>query len=199
MRARRRALAASAGALLLACTSDPVGLADLPQAELCARMDQALASSSTFGDVVTGPDLMWVFVARFVPGGFGGFFLGPRGTTMWLQAPERLDEVRRVATRASTCRGAPGILGLLASTAEAQQGRFDYVQLVTWYGQLSAALGPDAELTLSDVDEGRNRLTFGFRTDAARVRFLGIVAERGVPTDAVRALVLQPNEGVPSD
>ena len=172
-----------------ACTRDPVAPLEEPLAGICARLDNAIAR---FDPRFVSPDDQWEAVARVVPGGFGGMTLtSPGGNTIYLVDPTRFAEARRVAARAEACpnRARLWALGPVAAAVAVLPGRWDYIQLRTWYDLLLGNL--TRGFTLADIDEDKNRLTFGFRDEASQAQFRDVVVRLGVPLDAVAIVIFR--------
>jgi hypothetical protein len=103
--------------------------------------------------------------------------------------PERFEEARSVAVRAAACpnRSRLGGLGLVASANGARPGRWDYVQLRTWYTLLiDRSIGV---WTMADITEDENRLTFGVADEADRAAMRDEVVRLGIPADAVDVVI----------
>jgi hypothetical protein len=172
-----------------ACARDATGPREEPLADICARVDAAIAR---FDPRFISPDDQFEAVARVVPGGFGGIaFPASGGTAIFLVQPERFEEARSVAVRAEACpnRSRLGGLGLVASANGARAGRWDYVQLRTWYTLLiDHAIGV---WTMADITEDENRLTFGVADEADRAAMRDEVVRLGIPADAVDVVIFR--------
>jgi hypothetical protein len=188
---RGRALAGGLALTTMACDDGVVAPAEEPVAQLCARVDAAVARFE--GRAVT-VDTQWEAVARVVPGGFGGIdFTAAGGPAIYLVDTTRLQQARSAAARAGTCPNGARIevLGYIASATAVRQGRWDYVQLRQWYGQVWALVDPSIQLSFGDVTESENRLTFGVGDAASQTQLRALVVRSGIPEGAV-AVVIAP-------
>ena len=110
-------------------------------------------------------------IARWVPGGWGGFFLDSSGhPTVYLVHPEQRQDA--LADLYALGIGKPLYD---VRTAQVRQGRWDFAQLYDWYRYinsawsayvLSRALPLDGGVYSTDIDEARNRLAYGVDTTA---------------------------------
>lgn len=71
--------------------------------------------------------------------------------------------------------------------------KYSWIQLFGWYRQLVARAGSFQGLTISDIDEKENRLTFGVQDPDSQAAAIEDEAERlGIPRDAVAVVEQRP-------
>jgi hypothetical protein len=115
-----------------------------------------------------------------VVSGFGGYFLDETGApTVYLTDPSR---------RADAEQALAGFLadrGFTAEDLRVRQGTYEYAQLDAWYRQARPDVFGVAGTILGDVDEAQNRIRVGVASEAAATAVQGVVAQLGIPSDAV--------------
>jgi hypothetical protein len=141
-----------------------------PRRDVCADRDSIRA-------LLPRPVIDEQLVVRLVPGGFGGITT----TSMYLKQPAFADSVRRIAhTLAESPADGRARLWAFLQTVEVRQGKYDWIELqreydtlltVSWEGVVSGG-----------IDGGKNRLHYGFETEAAREVFRGRAKSLGVPS-----------------
>lgn len=134
-------------------------------------------------------DDQWAATARWVPGGWGGFFLDGGRPTVYLVHPEQRQE-------ALAALYAVGLGGPLydVRTAQVREGRWDFAQLYDWYRYIKLRIGWSDGLYSTDIDEVRNRLSFGVDT-TAKADLESLLGTLDLPCDLLTVTVTSP--GVP--
>ena len=98
---------------------------------------------------------IWADIARQVPGGWGGFFIGDDQPIHYLVHPERQDDalaaLRELGVTSPFTTREPAVL----------QARWDFAQLYDWRTYIFVAVGWPDGLVSVDIDEFRNRLSYG--------------------------------------
>ena len=117
-------------------------------------------------------------VAKAVPG-FGGYFLDDSGAP----AVYLLDAAQRPAAEQALA-GFLADRGFTASDLRVLQGRYEYVQLDSWYRGVRSGVFSVAGIVLGDVDEGSNRLRIGVTGATAVTAVRGVLAAAGIPLGA---------------
>ena len=125
---------------------------------------------------------------------FGGFFVDSAGDPhVVLTEGGVLDDARRAIV---------DVFGLGDRFAghrwSAVEGRFGYVQLADWRDRLIALLGGASGITRIGMDQRHNRIVVGIASEDVRMSADRMIAEAGVPLDAVRVAVLAPMRPVES-
>ena len=137
------------------------------------------------------PDFVWDDVARGPVPGWAGFVLESCTIVASLTDPERHGEAARAYLRAQTAGRPfggcpPGELPIRLRKVE-----YDWDQLSRWYGLAQQVLAVEG-VTMSDMDEGQNRLVFGYESEEALERARRTLAETGIPPGAVVLEVAAP-------
>ena len=142
-------------------------------------------------------DDQWAAIARWVPGGWGGFFLDSTGhPTVYLVHPERQQDA--LADLYALGIGKPFYD---VRTAQVRQGRWDFAQLYDWYRYINArwsehvishALALNGGVYFTDIDEVRNRLAYGVDT-TAKVDLEAVLATLQPPCALVTVFVATPD------
>lgn len=154
-------------------------------ADLCAQHDSVRALFPALDG-----DAEFEVVARLFPGGFGGLTT----TYFFLKKPARADSVRLLARTLAACpRDDNQRLWMLLQTVPVRQGAYDWVELRKWYAVLLKV--PWDGVVLGDIDEGVNRLAYGFETQTALEAFRRRALAVGVPR---AMLVLRIEKGAAS-
>ncbi len=127
--------------------------------------------------------------------GFGGFFYDDDGTlAVHLKNPETLPSSRsKVAGfMGRWARGRPARLAAIATDAarmRALPARFDYRELLAWYRrEIIPNVGGAPEVTMTDIDERRNRIVIGVADPSLVGAIRDRVARLSVPRDAVEVI-----------
>jgi hypothetical protein len=128
-------------------------------------------------------DDRWAAIARWVPGGWGGFFLDSGRPTVYLVHPEQRQEA--LADLYALGLGQP-LYDI--RTAQVREGRWDFAQLYDWYRYIKVRIGWPDGLYSTDIDEGRNRLVFGVDT-TAKAEVLLLFGALDLPCDLVEISV----------
>ena len=138
-------------------------------------------------------------IARWVPGGWGGFWLDSAGhPTVYLVHPEQRQDA--LADLYALGIGKPLYD---VRTAQVRQGRWNFAQLYDWYRYINArwtdhvlgrALPLNGGVYSTDIDEVRNRLAYGVDT-TAKADFGTFLSSLGLPCDLVTVFVTSP--GIP--
>jgi hypothetical protein len=123
-------------------------------------------------------DDMFEDVARREPT-FGGLYFDKGRLHVVLTDVGRDPEIVRTAIR-----GVFADARFSRAPIQVEPGRYSYSQLGAWGRQLPRAFGVPGVISI-DVDEVRNRLAIGIRSDSVRSGVVGILAAAGVPTDAL--------------
>jgi hypothetical protein len=131
-------------------------------------------------------------VARRVPGGFAGAWIGPGGRfTIGL-----VDTTQREAAVAALHTD-PLMPWPVPLDAAAVPARWNFAQLVEWDLYLTSALGHEPDLVGIDRDELANRVVYGVRTVAGRDRMIQALRAAGAPCGLILIKAEQPP--VPAD
>jgi hypothetical protein len=159
------------------------GQSVLSNAQLCVRRDSLMSQTA-----VKSVDDAFEVAARLLPGGFGGLTT----TYFFLKQPAFADSVRGLARTLSSCLGDTTWRRMwdIVARAEIRQGQYDWLELRHWYAVLLNA--GSTGLYSSDIDEGVNRLSYGFATTAALELFQKRADALGVPA---AALILKVESG----
>jgi hypothetical protein len=115
----------------------------------------------------------WSDLARTVPGGFAGFTLESNALIVLL-----VDTTKK--------QGALDALGgsfpdAPYSSIRVRAARWNFFQLAEWYRFFQVGLRTTATITLTDIDEGANRITFGVHDAASRAALEQSLAQLDVP------------------
>jgi hypothetical protein len=174
-----------AGAVLLAgCHDDP----SPAEPETKSSAQRAAAGSQSFSHRPRTLNDEFANFARELPG-FGGLFIEPTGENTGIVTVYLTDPTQAAAARAP-------IAAFLArigkrywseqarSQVRVLRGQYDFAQLEGWYAQIISNV-PLPGLTLSDVDERRNRIVIRVRDLAVRERVLAAIVAVGIPSGAV--------------
>jgi hypothetical protein len=112
--------------------------------------------------------------------GFGGYFLDETGApTVYLTDPGRRAEAEQALAAFLADRG------FTPADLRVRQGTFEYAQLDAWYRQARPDAFAVAGIILGDVDEARNRIRFGVANASAAAAVQSVIAQLGIPSDAV--------------
>lgn len=142
-----------------------------------AAVPPAAGGSSILGAPWT-LDSELLALARDVPG-FGGLFSSSADVvTVYLTDPSR-SAGARAPIQAFLTRG-----GRETATLRFVQGEYTFPQLAGWYRQLVSGLEASG-ITVTDIDDRRNRLLVGVMDAGVRDRVLAAVAGLGIPAEAV--------------
>lgn len=132
----------------------------------------------------------WARVARDVPGGFAGMFVDSTDATrlvVLMVEPERWPEVRDALARH------PDLAGHAADPrfrdARVAPARWSFAEL---YAASRYLMGRVGEWTSHDIDEVRNRVSVGVRTEEARTAMRQRLTELGAPSDLVATDLVGP-------
>ena len=175
---------ALAGAVGLAACSD--SLPTEPRAEL---HDPGNAPPS----VLRGLNGEFARLAEEIPG-FGGMYYGADGKLNVFVARNATSPAALTRALETKLRGE---LLISAKTAPAanemvvHQGEYDFGQLSRWYTQMRPVLGNEG-VVFTDIDESRNRLRIGVEASATVAEIEQVVAQLGVPAEAVSIEVTDP-------
>jgi hypothetical protein len=142
-------------------------------------------------------DTEWAQVARIIPGGFAGVYFEPLSDTA-ARGAEGAARQRLVIRLVDTTQRKQAIAALepflryryrylrsYLAEAIAVPARWTYVQLYEWYRYLNRQVWPLGGVTMSDLDEGNNRIMYGVESPVARDRLLKRLRELGVPCGLV--------------
>ncbi len=194
----RRALLSLVGLVLAGCDgSSPTGLvgpesskpafatvelfADCPDSVAAVDIPAAVRDSIQAGIAPNYFDGRLAIVARRVPGGFAGEWIGTDGRfTIGL-----VDPTRRGAALAAL-HADPLLPRSVPLDAAVVPARWNFAQLVEWDRYLGARIGREPELSSVDRDELANRLVYGVRTAAARDRLSAALRAAGAPCGLIR-------------
>jgi hypothetical protein len=115
-----------------------------------------------------------------VVAGFGGYFLDETGApTVYLTDPSRRADAEQALAAFLADRG------FTAADLRVRQGTYEYAQLDAWYRQARPDVFGVAGIILGDVDEAQNRIRVGVASAIAATAVQGVVAQLGIPSDAV--------------
>ncbi len=198
----RPVLILSAGLLVLPACSDLAMTTEPGWAQLDKRCPanapvyDAPAVAQSGG--VRTIDEIWAEIARQVPGGWGGLFYEPTSRasgadtqgplTMYLVDPRQREAAVTALIRLLEREGmlVPGL-----SRAQVWQGRWDFAQLYDWYVYLNPYVWQVEGVTMTDIDESRNRIEYGVLDEAVRQRVVTLLNELDIPCFLV-AVVIRP-------
>ena len=134
--------------------------------------------SSQVASVAADPTPSQLDVAAAVPG-FGGYYLDASG----MPTVRLVDPARRDAAAAALA-GFLADRGFTAADLRVESATHEYAQLHAWHERSWPQALAVAGAVYSDVDEGRNRLTFGAVDMAAATNLTAAVLAAGVPQSA---------------
>jgi hypothetical protein len=158
-------------ALLAALSVHPIAPVLSPPGDLCAQRDSL---RSLFPSLDGGADLE--VLALLFPGGYGGVTT----TYFFLKQPAFADSVRRMARTLSSCpHDQKPRLWMILQTVPVRQGDYDGIELRKWFAALLKI--PWDGVELGGIDEGQNRLHYGFLTQTALDAFRAGALALGVP------------------
>ena len=168
---------------LFAGCPDSVAAVDIPL---------AVRDSIQAGIAANYYDGQLAIVARRVPGGFAGEWIGADGRfTIGL-----VDLSQRDAALAAL-HVDPLLPRPVPLDAAVVQERWNFAQLVEWDRYLTPALLHEPDLVGIDRDELANRLVYGVRTAAGRDRVISALRAAGAPCGLIQIKAEQPP--VPAD
>lgn len=124
-------------------------------------------------------------LVRTIPG-FGGFFLDQGVPTVYLT-----DLTQRPAAE-HALRGFAAARGFSAAQIRTLQGRYAYADLDRWSQQVSNDAFLIAGVVYTDLDEAANRVTVGVEHAAAADSVRGLVAQLGIPAEALQLKETEP-------
>jgi hypothetical protein len=101
----------------------------------------------------------WSDLARDTPGGFAGLILENNAPVVFLT-----DTIRK--SDALTALSAKHLYSGNLSGAHVRAARWNFMQLAEWYRYFQVGLL--APITMADIDEAKNRITFGVADSSAR-------------------------------
>lgn len=137
-----------------------------------------------FGSAGRSIDEEFAELAREVPG-FGGLFFDEAGRpTIYLTDPARLAAASRAATARLERDLAVEGAGVGLAGVRVLRGRYDFLELHRWRGELTDLLALPGVVRL-DTDERRNRLVVGVADAGAHTAVERALAHLGIPGDAV--------------
>lgn len=121
------------------------------------RLDSAPVTTHGPGRTV---DDDWSDIARDTPGGFAGLILENNIPVVFLTDTTRKSDALAALTAKHVYSGS-------LSGARVRAARWDFLQLAEWfrYFQLNVYFMPG--MTLADIDEAKNRITFGVHDSTA--------------------------------
>lgn len=162
---------------LLACShaTEPSSCGD------ARSLDSSLRVPSDTG--VGNIDDQWAAIARWVPGGWGGFLVDSGRPTVYLVHSEE-----RQQALADLYALGIGLPLYDIRTAQVWPGRWDFAQLYDWYRYIKLSIGWPDGLYSTDINEGSNRLVFGVDT-AAKAKVESLLATLDLPCDLVKVSV----------
>jgi hypothetical protein len=114
----------------------------------------------------------WADLALHAPGGWGGYFIGGAGPTIYL-----VDTTQLLAAAAFLRSEGLDI----PSSVVARQGRWDFAQLYDWFRYLRPFLFALEGTSVADINEATNRLEYGVVDEATRTSMEGVLIGLGVP------------------
>lgn len=142
-------------------------------------------------------DSEWAAIARQVPGGWGGLYYQP-GTgrqqgplTIVLVDPTKRERAVEALSRLFRGTGWERIIPELPK-AQVQKGRWDFAQLFDWYRYLNRHVWQEAGVTMSDIQESRNRIEYGVADEATRERLARRLLGLDVPCGLVAIEIVPP-------
>ena len=129
-------------------------------ATLTSRMPRAFPQEETLDDLLTR-------LSDQIPG-FGGLFLDDRGqiAVYLVEGEVRTLSVREIGATIARALGWEEPR-LLAGAVRLLPGRYTFRQLKEWHDQLFPHVFEIEGVTLTDIDEARNRLRIGVEDEAA--------------------------------
>lgn len=167
---------------LLAQSVVPAGESDPSWAAIgkgCTPSSPALSISRVRLDsapaLTHGPhrtmDDAWSDIARDTPGGFAGVIRENGVPTVFLTDTTKKAEASVALAARHMYYGPAG--------PHVRAARWNFMQLAEWYRYFRVAL--DAPINFSDIDEGKNRITFGTADSASRTVVEQRLARLDVP------------------
>jgi len=124
-------------------------------------------------------------IAEQVPG-FGGIFLDENGRIAVSLVQGEATTLSKREIGAAIARAlAWDEPRLRAGAIRLLLARYNFLQLKEWYDRLSPQVFEIEGVTLTDIDEARNRLRIGVEDEEAGRRVLAALAAAGIPREAV--------------
>ncbi|MBC7790180.1 MAG: hypothetical protein H7Z74_09570 [Anaerolineae bacterium] len=157
-----------------------------------SKIPQASAATSTAGiafqpAAARGIDGEFSRLAAQI-GGFGGMYFDASGKLNVYVKSQPGASATRSADVVAALRtlGGRAVQDRLRRTADVvmQEGRYDYVELQRWKGQLNTVFGARG-VVFTDIDEAQNRLRIGITDDASEQEVVRALSGAGIPRDAV--------------
>lgn len=194
--------------ILVGACAEPV--APEPEDPTSATVDKACHSNAPANSLPAaklneiGPyrghpymDSQWAEIARQVPGGWGGLYY-ERGAgrqqgplTIVLVDPTQRDRAVEAISRLFRGSGWERLTPELPN-AVVQQGRWDFAQLFDWYRYLNQHVWQESGVTMSDIQESKNRIEYGVADEAARERLTRRLQGLNLPCFLVAIEVVPP-------
>lgn len=187
MRSQIRSLVRLAGAPLLlvllavACSDAPTS----PRTPDAALADASFALQGGSSGAASAPGLDRAAVARAVPG-FGGFHYEDGVPTVHLT-----DARQRPATERALARFLEAE-GYAPTDLRVEPGRFKYLELDRWFGDLAPEALGVAGVAVVDLEERRNRVVVGVTDASAGPSVRSLAARLGVPEEALLVERVEP-------
>jgi len=154
-------------------------------ATLTSRMPRAFPQEETLDDLLTR-------LSDQIPG-FGGLFLDDRGqiAVYLVEGEVRTLSVREIGATIARALGWEEPR-LLAGAVRLLPGRYTFRQLKEWHDQLFPHVFEIEGVTLTDIDEARNRLRIGVEDEAAAEAVIQTLGSLGVPREAILVEEVEP-------
>jgi hypothetical protein len=136
-------------------------------------------------------DEIWADFAREVPGGWGGMFYEQERLTMYLLEPSKRQDAIAALMQLLQGSGWEEVLPDLPS-ARVKQGRWDFAQLFDWYRYINQHVWRVEGVTVSDIQEQRNRLEYGAKDEDTKQRVTEVLTTLDLPCFLVAVEIRAP-------
>lgn len=135
------------------------------------RLDSAPATTHGPGRTV---DDEWSDFAASTPGGFAGLILENNVPVVFLT-----DTMQKAGALAAI--SAQHVYSGSLSGARVRAARWDFLRLAEWFRYLQLTVYFDPGLRSADIDEAKNRITYGVRDSTARKSVEAILSKLDLP------------------
>lgn len=136
------------------------------------------------------PDDAYVSISNTVPGGFAGLFLEDGKVVLTFVDPARANQSRREIKDAFADQGL-AFRGIDIESAEFRAALWTFAELDEWYRFTMPRLNESASgVSLSDIDERANTISFGVIDETARARLESRALALGVPCNLVTTSIV---------
>ena len=138
------------------------------------------------------PDDQFAAISRSVPGGFAGVFFEGDHFVMTFVDPTTADASRPAIQDAFASQGIIGNLDV--SKAEFRAAHWTFAQLDEWYRYIivTGISGSGSGVTVTDIDERANTISFGVVDETSRARVVARLADLHIPCNLVTTRIQPP-------